>query len=87
MPAYSRQPISISMDSPYAIVLSDFRPEALIMSPSFATTGVPAHFESQELLNWEFSAGTPPTREFGILEVTLEYVGRGLPANPQGIWD
>jgi len=86
MPIYGVQAIPIRNDWPYAIVLSDFRPETMIMSPSFASIGVPARFISPDLLDWEFSAGTPD-REFGTIEVTLEYVGRGLPVDPQGIWD
>ena len=84
-PAYHGQRIPTNGYKPYVVLLSDFRPETMIMSPSFSLSG--SLFLSQDALDWEFSAGTPPSREFGTLEVILEYAGRGFPANPEGIWD
>jgi hypothetical protein len=76
--------------SPSVVELSDNRPETLILAPSFVSprwSAVPPPCLPDEILDWDFFAGSEPERPSGTISVTLEYVGRGSPTDVEDIWD
>jgi|ERR1035441_5614184 hypothetical protein len=75
---------------PYVVMLSDNRPEDLILSPSFVSprwSATPPDCSMDEILDWDFFAGPDPVRPSGTITVTLEYAGRGVPAEVEDIWN
>lgn len=78
------------MPNPYVVRLSDNRPEASILAPSFGPSrwsATPSPASLDEIIEPDFFAGPDPERPSGTTSVTLEYIGRDLPMDFEDIWD
>jgi hypothetical protein len=74
----------------YVVRLADYRPENLILVPSFISprwSAEPSSYSLGDMLDWSFSAGPDPERPSGTISVTLEYIGRLSPPSADEFWD
>lgn len=89
-PHFEECHVPIEEEKPYIIWLFDFRPEALIRTPTFILprwAASPRPFTSEEFLRWDSPVETVPKRPSGEISVTLKYLGRATPIKVTEYWD